>query len=111
MTDPLANLLGIVIYLPLYLTAFIGIGLVLRLRRTHPRVCWATVAAGVLMFLNWGLSAAIQLNFDGVLNVAKNMSLGTSAAILLLNGMTSALSTTAAALLLAAILMGRRSEP
>lgn len=111
MTDPLANLLGVVVYLPLYLTAFIGIGLVLRLRRTHPRVCWYTVAAGALMLLNWVLSAAIQLNFDGVLSVAKNMNLGTSEAILLLNCMTSALSTTSAALLLAAILTGRRSEP
>ncbi|MGC1275675.1 MAG: hypothetical protein WBC44_18350 [Planctomycetaceae bacterium] len=111
MTDPLADLLGKIVFLPLYLTTFIGIGLVLRLRRTHPRACWFTVAAGALMFLNWGLSAASQVDFDGYLSVAKGFGIGTGAAILLWNCIISALCTTAAALLIAAILTGRRSEP
>ena len=111
MNDPLANLLGFIVYLPLYLTAFIGIGLVLRLRRTHPRACWFTVAAGVLMFLNWGLFAAFRFRMDILVGLGEGFGIGTGTVVLLLNCIESALCTTSATFLLAAILTGRRSEP
>ncbi len=111
MTDSLVSILGFIVYLPLYLTAFVGIGLVLKLRRTHPRACWFTVTAAALMFLNWGLLAAFRFNFDRVLNLTRELGPSIEIAVLLLNCISSALCTIATLFLLAAILTGRRSEP
>ena len=95
------------IFLPLYLTAFVGIGRVLRLRRTHPRACWYSVAAGTVLFLNWALTAAGGF----VMTAAEATGLTHDLIWIVFAAMLSALQTTAAVLVIAAILTGRSQSP
>ena len=41
-------------------------GLVLRMRRTHPRACWYAVAAWVVLAMNWLAVAGMTLGQEAI---------------------------------------------
>lgn len=109
MTDDLYGILSVLTYVPLYLTAFVGIGIVLRLRRTHPRACWYAVAAGAVLFLNWAVTGVMHQS--AVSNWVSRSGFDYRFIYLAFNAVLSALQTTSAALLIAALVTGRRQGP
>jgi hypothetical protein len=111
VSSELSRLIAFLLYLPLYLTAFVGVALVLRLRRTHPRACWYAVAGGAALFLNWGATALMSWGGSRAAAWAEQNGLSDSVPWLAYHAVLSALQTTAAALLIAAILTGRRTAP
>jgi len=111
MTTEFYELLNFVIYLPLYLTTFVGIGLVLRMRRMHPRACWFAVVAGVVLFVNWLAIYAMNWGSEAVRDWEQRAGIDWHYTYLAFNAVLSALQTTSAALLTAALITGRRSTP
>ena len=111
MTTDLYELLKFVIYLPLYLATFVGIGLVLRMRRTHPRACWYAVAAGVVLFVNWLAIYAMDWASEAMRDWEQRTGTDWHYTYLAFNAVLSALQTTSAVLLTAALITGRRSAP
>jgi hypothetical protein len=111
MTDPLYRIAEMLLNVPMYLVAFVGMGLALRLRRTHPRACWLTVAATATLLVYWGVGFLFWENYDAVTEWAAARGLGSRMVRFNFLVVQSVLQTCSAALLLAAILTGRRAEP
>ncbi|MBA3314715.1 MAG: hypothetical protein M3552_11210 [Planctomycetota bacterium] len=111
MTGELYRILQFLTFLPVYLTTFIGIGLILRLRRTHPKACWFAVGAGAVMFLNWGMIQLMYWGSSGLSDWRIAQGLDWRVMWLAFDAVLSVLQTASVALLIAAILAGRRPEP
>ena len=111
MSDDLFRVLHFLAYLPVYVATFVGIGLVLQLRKTHPAACWSAVGAGVVLSLNWGV---IWLSFWSSREIAQwfnARAIDLHYAWLGFDIIQSGLQTIAVVLLVAALLVGRRKEP
>lgn len=111
MSNELYRILQFATFLPVYLATFIGIGLILRLRRTHPRACWFTVGAGVAIFLNWGLIQTMYWGSSSLHDWCNTYGLNVLLVWLAFDIVLSVLQTTSVVLLIGAILVGRRREP
>lgn len=111
MSADVYRLVSFLIYLSLYLTAFVGVAVVLRLRRSHPRACWYAVAGGAVLFLNWAATGLMTWGGERAAEWAEANGLSVFVAYTAFNAVLSALQTAAALLFLAAIVTGRRAEP
>lgn len=111
MIDDWYAILSFVIYLPLYAVTFLGAALVLRLRRTHPRACWLAIGAAVVLALNWGATAAMNLLARQIQDWAGANGIGPGYVWLAFSAVLSVLQTLAAGLMIAAIVVDRRREP
>lgn len=111
MSDDLFRALHFLAYLPVYLATFIGVGLVLQLRKTHPVACWSAVGAGLVLMVNWGVIWMSYWGTTRVMELCKLYGIQSAYAWSAFDVVLSLLQTISVVLLVAALLVGRRKEP
>jgi len=111
MSNELLRTLHFFAYLPVYLATFVGVGLVLQLRRTHPTACWCAVGSGIVMTINWGVIWLSYWSSESISEWFNAFGIRTAYAWLAFDVVLSGLQTVSVVLLVAALLVGRRKEP